>query len=163
MLLTGGGAAVATAFAGTSRSARAQASQSVDSPSISLTAARTLVDAGIAKAQEIGVPMTLVVVDESGILKAYARMDGNSLASVDIVPEKAYTAAAFRTPTHILAERSQSDPARLASLTSLPRVTLLGGGFPITQNGVVIGGIGAGGGTPQQDIEVAQAALAALG
>lgn len=162
MLLAAGGAAALVGLTGTAQQASAQAPVSADRASVSLAAAETLIEAAIAKAQEIGVPMAIAILDESGILKAFARMDGTSLASVDIVQAKAYTAAAFRAPTHVLAERNQADPARLASLTSLPRVTLLGGGFPITQGSTVIGGIGVGGGSPQQDIEVAQAALAAL-
>lgn len=129
---------------------------------VTLAAAQQLIAAGIAKAQEIGVPMTLVIVDESGVLKAFARMDGNSLASVDLVQAKAFTASAFRSPTHMLAQRFATDPARLASITNFPRVTLLGGGYPIMHGNVAVGGIGAGGGTPEQDQSVAEAALATL-
>lgn len=129
---------------------------------VTLAAAQALIAAGMAKAQEINVPMTIVIVDESGVLKAFARMDGNSLASVDLVQAKAFTSSAFRAPTHILAQRFGADATRLASVTNFPRVTLLGGGYPIMHGNVVVGGIGAGGGTPEQDQMVAEAALAAL-
>ena len=129
---------------------------------VTLAAAQALIAAGMVKAQEINVPMTLVIVDESGVLKAFARMDGNSLASVDLVQAKAFTAAAFRAPTHVLAERNKDDPVRIASFTGFPRVTLLGGGYPIMHGNVVVGGVGAGGGTPEQDQMVAEAALAAF-
>lgn len=135
---------------------------SVNRETVALAAAQALITAGMAKAQEIGVPMTIIVVDESGVLKAMVRMDGNSLASVDLVQQKAYTASAFRAPTHILAQRFGADPVRLASVTNSPRFTLLGGGYPIMHGNAVVGGIGAGGGTPEQDQTVAEAALASL-
>lgn len=164
-----GTAVVASALTGGPAPAQAQAQVqaqgvpiSTTRPTITLPAAQALLAAAVARAQEIGVPMSVAVVDESGVLKAFARMEGNSLASVEIVQAKAFTAAAFRTPTHVLAERNQDDPVRIASLTDLPRVTLLGGGLPITHENGVIGGIGVGGGSPQQDIDVAEAALSAL-
>jgi uncharacterized protein GlcG (DUF336 family) len=95
-------------------------------------------------------------------LKAFRRMDNqNSAGTVEAVPDKAYTAAAFRTPTHVFAERN-ADPAPLTSFPNLPRVTLLGGGYPIQAGDAVVGGIGVGGGRPQQDQQIAEAALAAL-
>ena len=130
---------------------------------ITLAGAQALIAEAENVARQIGVPMSIAVVDESGILKAFSRMDGAGPASVDIVQAKAYTAAAFRTSTQALATRTANQPAQVASFTTLPRVTLLPGGVPIMQGGMVIGGIGVGGGTGQQDIEVAEAALAALG
>ncbi len=129
---------------------------------VTYAAAQALIGAAMAKAQEIGVPMSVAIVDESGVLKAFARMDGNSLVSVELVQAKAFTAAAFRAPTHILADRNKDDPARLASLTNTPHLTLLGGGYPIMHGNIVVGGIGAGGGSPDQDRMVAEAALATL-
>jgi uncharacterized protein GlcG (DUF336 family) len=137
---------------------------SVTKQSVSLEAAQGLVTAAIAKAAELGVPMAIAVVDEGGLLRAFARMDPvTSAATVDLVQAKAYTAASFRTPTHRLAAGAQDDPARLASLSNVPRFTLIGGGYPITEGDLVIGGIGVGGGSPEQDVEVAEAALAAVG
>ncbi|MGH6644990.1 MAG: heme-binding protein, partial [Bradyrhizobium sp.] len=78
-------------------------------------------------------------------------------------PQKAYTAAAFGAPTADFATMAGSDPALLASLLKVENVTLLGGGLPIVSGGVPIGGIGASGGSTEQDIEVATAGLAALG
>jgi uncharacterized protein GlcG (DUF336 family) len=129
---------------------------------ITIAGANALVAAAVAKALEIGVPMAIAVVDESGLLKAFNRMDGAGPATVDIVQKKAYTAAAFRTPMQALAQRSQDQPAQIASFTTTPRVTLLPGGLPITVDGTVIGGIGVGGGSGEQDVLVAQAALSAV-
>jgi uncharacterized protein GlcG (DUF336 family) len=130
---------------------------------VTLAAAEQMIKAAQAKAEELGVSVVIVVVDEGGLLKALHRMDGvNSAVPLDIGPMKAYTAASFRTPTHQLAENNLENPARMASLPNVPRVTLLAGGFPITDGDVVIGGIGISGATPDQDMEIGEAALAAL-
>ncbi len=133
-----------------------------DRHTITLGGATALVAAAVAKAREIGVNVSVAVVDESGVLKAFARMDRAGPATVDIVPNKAYTAAAFRTPTQALAQRSQDQLTQAVSFANLPRVTLLPGGLPISVGGSVIGGLGVGGGTGDQDVEIAEAALAAV-
>ena len=166
LLLAGAGAGLA-AMAGVSAlrpddAAAQEGPAVVQRGSVSLAAAVRLLGAGIAKAAEMGIPMNIVIVDESGVIKAQARMDGNSQASIDIVPAKARTAAYFRSPTHMIAAGLTDNPIRLASLSNLPWFTALGGGYPIGQGQGVAGGIGVGGGTPEQDMEVAQAALAAL-
>src|SRR5579875_3921532 len=127
-----------------------------------LAAAQTMINAAIAKAREIGVPMTVVVVDDGGNLKAAARMDGSGFGGIEIVLRKAVTAAGFRSSTQALGDRAQSDPARLASFANLPHIWLGGGGLPVMRGGELLGGSGAGGGTPEQDTEVAQAGVAAF-
>lgn len=87
-------------------------------------------------------------------------MDGNGLASVALVPVKARTSIAFRAATADLAMRT-TDPGRIAFFT-LAGFSLLGGGRPILENGAVIGAVAGGGGTPEQDDEVAGAALRSL-
>jgi uncharacterized protein GlcG (DUF336 family) len=122
-----------------------------------------MIEAAQAKAEEFGVAVVIVVVDEGGLLKALHRMDGvNSPVPLDIGPMKAYTAAAFRAPTHQVAEGNLENPARMASLPNVPRVTLLAGGYPITDGEVVVGGIGVSGAAPEQDMEIAEAGLAAV-
>ena len=131
--------------------------------SVSLEQALRVIRAGERRAREIGVAMMIVVVDSSGVEKAGERMDGNSQASPTLAPLKAQTANAFRTATHDLAAGVTGDPARLASIASAPGFTLLGGGVPLRSGGAVIGAVGVGGGSPAQDVDVAQAAAAALG
>lgn len=163
------GAALTTGILGSNRRALAQTpaaagDMSIQKQTISLATARTLIEAAQAKAEELGYVMAFAIVDEGGLLKALHRMDGvNSAATIDLVQMKAYSAASFRTPTHQLAEGVQDNPARAASLANTPRFTLLGGGYPIRDGDVVIGGIGVGGGSAEQDMEVAEAALAAVG
>ena len=130
---------------------------------ITLAAAMTLLDAAEQHSAEIGVPMAIAIVDVTGLLKAFHRMDGlNRAVSVDLVQSKAYTSASFRTPTHMLAENAADNPAFLGALVNIPRFTLIGGGYPIMDGEMVVGGIGVGGGSPEQDMEVAEAALAVL-
>jgi uncharacterized protein GlcG (DUF336 family) len=166
-----GGAVGAAIAAGTalSSSAAAQGATppaggiSMAKQTISLQAATTLIEAAHQKATDLGVAMNIAVVDESGMLKAFHRMDGNNnAASVDIAQMKAFSAASFRTPTHQVAEGAADNPQRIASLTNVPGFTLLLGGYPVMDGEAVIGGIGVSGGSPEQDMEVAEAALGAL-
>lgn len=130
---------------------------------ISLAAVERMLAAAQAKASELEVPVAIAVVDEGGLLKAFHRMDGlSSAVPNDIAPLKAYTAASFLTPTHLLAEANLDNPARMASLPNVPRVTLLAGGYPITEGEAVIGGIGVSGSSPENDMLIAEAGLAVL-
>jgi uncharacterized protein GlcG (DUF336 family) len=130
---------------------------------VSLAADQRILEAAQAKAEDLGRPVVLAIVDAGGMLKGFHRMDGlASAVPVEIAQLKAYTAASFRTPTHEFAEGNLENPARMASLPNLPRVTLLAGGYPIMDGEVVVGGIGVIGATPEQEMEIAEAALAAL-
>jgi uncharacterized protein GlcG (DUF336 family) len=159
-----GAAAAAAAGAMAMAPGLAGAATSQDTrATITAAEAQALLAAAELKANEIGVPMYVVVVDESAKPKASLRMDGASLASLTLVPPKAVTAASFRTPTHVLAERVAADPVRVASFLATGEFSLLGGGLPVSRSGHVVGAIGVGGGTPEQDVIVGEAALAALG
>jgi uncharacterized protein GlcG (DUF336 family) len=136
---------------------------SVSRASVSQTAADRLIEAAAAKAAEIGVNSCIAVVDESGTLKAFRRMDGAPLLSVDIAINKAWTSVSFGIPTHGWFDFIKNDPPLLHGITHTPRLVVFGGGYPITENGQVIGGIGLSGGHYSQDQEIAEAALAALG
>jgi glc operon protein GlcG len=121
--------------------------------------ARIAVAAAAAKADEIGVPQCIAVVDDGGRLMAFARMDGAKFLSVMTSQTKAQTAASNRAPTSKI---KPEDELKLA-LAAQSQLTNLKGGLPIIVNGTCIGAIGVGSGTGDQDIEVAKAALAALG
>ncbi|MBI2962929.1 MAG: heme-binding protein [Deltaproteobacteria bacterium] len=131
--------------------------------SITLAAAEKALGAAQSKAREIGVPMCIAVVDESGTLKAFTRMDGAALLSVEIAVDKAYTAISFGIPTHGWFDFIKNDPPLLHGIAKWPRLVVFGGGYPIKLDGGVTGGIGVSGGHYTQDMEVAKAALAALG
>jgi glc operon protein GlcG len=132
-------------------------------PVISAEGAKAVLRAAEAKATEIGVPVVVVVVDHGGDLKALLGMDGAPKGAIQWSIDKAVTAASFRTPTHVLAEAMEGVPWAIPSLMGHPHATLAPAGFPLVIDGVVVGAIGASGGTPDQDQDVAQAGAAALG
>jgi glc operon protein GlcG len=129
-------------------------------PSMTLTHAGALavLRAAVAKAEAMQVPQCIAVVDAGGNLLAFARMDGAKVLSQHTATQKAVTAATTRAATG----NAPEDHALKLALASGLRVTNLKGGLPIVVEGHVVGGIGVGSGTGDQDVEVAQAGLAAL-
>ena len=135
---------------------------SITKGSITQEASDHLIEAATAKAEEMGVPMCISVVDESGNLKAFRRMDGAALLSIDIATNKAYTAVSFGMPSHGWYDFIKNDPPLLHGIVHTPRLVVFGGGYPVSENDQVIGAIGVSGGHYEQDMVVAEAALAAL-
>jgi len=135
---------------------------STSKPSITLEAANLALDAAQTQAEAMGTPMVIAIVDESGVQKAFRRMDGAPLLSVDIAADKAYTAVAFGIPTHGWFDFIKNDPPLLHGIVKTPRLVVFGGGYPLTVDGQVIGGIGVSGGHYEQDMQVAEAGVAAL-
>jgi glc operon protein GlcG len=131
-------------------------------PVLTTEDALAVLQAAMAKAIEIGVPMTVVVVDEEGTLKAFIRMEGTTHVTIDSATDKAYTAAAFHLPTHQLEQVMQNNPVWMASILKLPHITLVPAGYPLLVGQSVVGAIGTGGGTPEQDQVVAEAGAAAM-
>ena len=137
--------------------------QTYQKPSITTELAHQMVAAAEKKAQEIGVPMVIAICDESGVLKAFSRMDGAALLSVQIAQDKAYTSIGFGMSTDKWHDFIKEDPPLAAGAPSgIDRLIVFGGGYPITEDGQIIGGIGVSGGHYTQDMEVAQAGLAVL-
>ena len=129
--------------------------------SIGLADARRLITAGEKKALEIGIPYNIAVVDAGGSLIAHARMDGAWIGSIDIAINKAWTARAFDAATEDLARITQSGQQGFGlNTTNGAKVVIFGGGLPIKLDGLVIGAIGASGGSVEQDVAVARAAAA---
>jgi uncharacterized protein GlcG (DUF336 family) len=134
-----------------------------DRPSVSTELARTMIEAAEKKAAEMGHPFVIAIVDESGVLKAFSRMDGAALLSVQIAQDKAYTAIGFGMATDAWHEFVKDDPPlAMGAATGIDRLIVFGGGYPITIGGAVVGGIGVSGGHYSQDMEVAQAGLSAV-
>ena len=130
---------------------------------ITLDGANAMTTAALAHAKELGLQEVIAIYDESEILKSLVSMDGARITSVNFALDKAYTAARRQAATQDLADNFASAPAvTVQSFLKQPRLTLLGGGMPIMVDGQVVGGIGASGGTIAQDIEVANAGLAAI-
>ena len=138
--------------------------RSVGQRLIDVLAASDAVRASVAYAQALGVAVNVAVVDVSGVQVAFLRMPGAPLHSIDIAIDKAYTAASFGLATSqwhkVLQEHS---PAVREGLVLRPRFVAFGGGLPILEDGLRIGGIGVSGGSEQQDEAIAQAGLKAIG
>ena len=115
------------------------------------------------KAKEIGITVCAAVYDSSSQLKAFIRMDNAPVLAGPIAEDKAHTSASFRSPTHALFDWISKDPPLLHGITQYPRFIVFGGGYPITEDGELVGSIGISGGHYSQDMECAKAALAAIG
>ncbi len=129
--------------------------------SVSSELAQKMVEKALAKAAEIGVAQNVAILDDGGNLKAFARMDGAPILSIEIAQNKAYTAL-FGFPTQDFFNFIQGDPSLLAGIPTLSRVAAYGGGFPIKIDGAVVGAIGVSGGTVQNDVDCAKAALSLI-
>jgi uncharacterized protein GlcG (DUF336 family) len=136
-------------------------SQVFQKGSISTESAQKMIAAVVAKANALGVPQIVAVLDESGLLKGFCRMDGTPLISIEVAQNKAYTAL-LGSPSQDFFNRIKDNPALLAGVPHIPRIVTFGGGLPIRIDGAVVGAIGVSGGSVDQDIECAQAGLDAL-
>ena len=130
--------------------------------SISSELAQKMVAEAVAKAREIGVSENVAILDDGGNLKAFCRMDGAPILSIEIAQNKAYTAL-FGVSTQELFDFIQGDPSLLAGMPTLARVAAWGGGFPMKVDGEIVGAIGLSGAPAvQNDVDCAKAALALL-
>jgi uncharacterized protein GlcG (DUF336 family) len=131
--------------------------------SILLDEAQGVIQAALEKAEEIGQPMNVAVVDNGRALKAFARMEDAWLGSVDIAIDKAFTSVSFLMPTQDLAEMTQpGQPLYGLEATNNGRVVIFAGGIPLMRDGEVAGAVGVSGGTVDQDQEVAEAGVSAF-
>ncbi len=122
-----------------------------------------LAEVAEAEAAKLGVPMSIAVVDSEGGLQLFKRMDGTLPVSTELAVSKAFTAAVLRMPTHQVGELSQPGAALYGiQHTHNGRIILFGGGYPLKVNGHVVGGIGISGGSVEEDMQVAQPAVALL-
>src|SRR5437899_13105671 len=127
--------------------------------SISSELAQKMVNAAVAKARELGVAEKVAILDDGGNLKAFSRMDGTPVPTIEIAQNKASTAL-FGVSTQDFFNFIEGDPSLLAGIPTLARVAAWGGGFPIKVNGEVVGAIGVSGApTVQNDVDCARAAL----
>jgi|TARA_B110000503_G_scaffold122312_1_gene186771 glc operon protein GlcG len=127
--------------------------------SISHEAAVGAVSAALKAGAAISVPVSVTVVDPALGLVAYVRADGTPPHSIETSRRKANTAASTRRPSGWM----QGDFAVALPLGTGNLLTNIRGGVPISFGGIFVGGLGIAGGTPDQDIEIATAVLAAIG
>ncbi|WP_105566209.1 GlcG/HbpS family heme-binding protein [Microbacterium halophytorum] len=133
--------------------------------SVNLEDARRVIAAGEARADEIGQPMNIAVVDAGGNLVAHVRQDGAWIGSVEISISKAWTSRAFDIQTKDLGDNAQPTQQFFGIHTTNAHgrgVAIFAGGVPLTRNGEVVGAVGVSGGGGDQDQTVAEAAAAAL-
>ncbi|NOQ58930.1 GlcG/HbpS family heme-binding protein [Mycolicibacterium fortuitum] len=130
--------------------------------SLPLPTAQKVIDAAVVKAEEIGQPMNIAVVDDGGHLVAFVRMDGAIKASIDISIRKARTAVMMNLPTSALMDACQPGGELYGLEQTSGGLVVFGGGIPLETDGVVIGAVGVSAGSVDQDVAVATAGAAAL-
>jgi uncharacterized protein GlcG (DUF336 family) len=130
---------------------------------LTLADARRVIAAAEAKAQEIGQPMNIAVVDIGGNLVPHVRRDTAWIGSVDISMDKAWTSRAFNISTKELAALSQPGEQFFGiHVSNHGRVMIFAGGVPLKRGDEVVGAVGVSGGLGKQDQAVAEAGAAAV-
>jgi uncharacterized protein GlcG (DUF336 family) len=127
--------------------------------SIDLRTAEEVIAAATRRAEEMGVPQNIAVVDEGGHLVAFRRMDGAKFFSIEIAFAKAFTAAGARKATAEIGPATQPGQGGFgAQNLHGGKFTTLPGGVPLIVGDVVVGGVGVSSGTVAEDRVVAEAA-----
>jgi glc operon protein GlcG len=127
---------------------------------LTLEGAKRIMAAAEAEAMKNKWTVAIAIVDEAGDLVAFHKVDDTQAGSIDIAIGKARTAARMKRPTKALEDAIAGGRTTLLAVEGL---TPLEGGVPITSNGRIIGAVGVSGVTSQQDAQVAEAGIAALG
>ena len=122
-----------------------------------------MIAAAESKSREMKKAMCIAITNEAGQLKGFLAMDGAPHLSIQIAQDKAYTASAFGIATQDWYDFIKNDPPLLHGITHTPRLIIFGGGYPILDEGQLVGAIGVSGGHYSDDMEVARAALDAVG
>ena len=131
---------------------------------ITLEEAQRILSAAEDKAEQMGQPMNIAVMDAGRNLVAFHRMDGAWVASTDIAIDKAFTSAGRGLTTRKIGEMAQpGQPLFGINTTNGGRIVIFAGGIPLMRDGEVVGAIGVSGGTVDEDHEVAEAGVAAFG
>lgn len=132
-------------------------------PTLSLDLAMLALPAVLAEARNLGVRISVSIVDASGQLIHLAHMDGAPALSRDIATDKAYTAASFGLATSRWeAELAEAPASVRAGLAHRPRMVLFGGGVPLRVDGATVGAIGVSGASALQDEQCAEAGVEAI-
>ena len=134
--------------------------QLADKKVLTLEAAKKIAAAAEAEARKNNWNVVIAVVDDGGHLVYLQRIDGTQTGSIDVAIGKARTSAAFKRPTKVFDELAKTRP----SITSIsPNAVLLEGGVPVMVGGQLVGAVGVSGVTSQQDAQIAEVGIAALG
>jgi uncharacterized protein GlcG (DUF336 family) len=132
---------------------------------ITLADARTIADAVRERAVALNKPLTVAIVDSGGYPIVIERMDGARPSQPSIATAKAYTAAVMQRPTAMLKKWQDSQQGFFAQVArmGLHPIVATEGGLPIKRGNELIGGLGIAGGTGEEDQQVCEAVLGALG
>ena len=131
---------------------------------LTLADAKQMLQAGEAKAESLGIPYNIAIVDAGGALVAFTRQDGALAGSIELAIGKAKTARMFDKTTDYLAALAQPGaPLFGIEQSNGGNVVIFGGGLPVKFDGQIIGAVGTSAGSVDQDIAVAEAAAAAIG
>ena len=114
-----------------------------------------LTRAAVERAQQLQVPVVISIVDAHGTETVTWRMPDALLVSSELAPKKAWSAVAMKTATHELSDVVQPGAA-------LYGLETFGGGYALWRDGLLIGGLGISGGSVEQDMDIAQTAIAAI-
>ena len=129
---------------------------------LSLSQAQAAIAAGQARAAALGVPVNIAVLDAAAHLKAFGRMDGAVLGSIDVALGKARTAALFGITSEAVWDYCKPGAPAPGLERSNGGLMTFPGGVPVhNADGRLLGAIGVSGGSPDQDAEIARAAAAA--
>jgi ATP:cob(I)alamin adenosyltransferase len=118
--------------------------------------------AAISESEKLGVPISIAIVDESGTLAYFHRMPGAVLVSVGIAQNKAYTSASIGLPTSELSELASPGGSLFGINTADPKYVIFGGGFPLFQEGMLVGAFGISGASVEEDEQIGKAVLEAF-
>ena len=130
--------------------------------SLTISETEPMVQAAKNKALQLGVNVSIAVVDARGDLLALLRLDGARWYTADVCRGKAFASATWGRPSAELQERADSPVIRAIGIMQGGRIIPAKGALPISQDSQVIGAIGVSGGTADQDVEIAQAGLDTL-
>jgi glc operon protein GlcG len=128
---------------------------------LSLSDANQVIEKAHARAAQIGVKVTVAIVDEGGLLIALGRMDGATPLSPQLAEAKAVGAAMMLRDGAALAQMAQDRPGFFSAVDRLVRVPLIPGlgSLPLKRDGKIVGAIGVSGARPEQDLDCAEAGL----
>ena len=130
---------------------------------LTLEDAKRMLSAAEAKALSLGIPYNVAIVDAGGHLVAFSRQDGALIGSIDLAIDKAVTARILDKSTSDLAKLAQpGGPLFGIHESNSGKIVIFGGGIPVMFGENIVGAVGASAGTVEQDIAVAEAAIAAL-
>jgi len=130
-------------------------------PSITLEAAKKVAEPALAEAVKNHWTIAVAIVDPSGNLVYYEKMDNTQLGSANVAVDKARTAARFKRPTKEFQDPLAAGGAGIRIL-GLEGVTPVEGGFPLVIDGKIVGAIGASGATSAQDAQCSKAGADSL-